>query len=245
MKKWLIALGVILIALAVYLNRGYSKMYDRNDSSLSEPYFSRNLMLPGSKNNGKTLKYIALGDSLSTGLGSDDYKKTLPYKFAEILAKSNNINLINLAVSGATTKDVIHNQLPSAIKENPDYITLFIGVNDLHNLTSASEYLQNMETMIDELKNSTKAKVVLINLPFLGSDKIIIPPYNSLIDAQTLEFNKILEGLAKKYNLTLVDLYTPTKNIYSKNEVFYSEDQFHPSGKGYEMWGEALNAYQY
>lgn len=184
--------------------------------------------------------YVALGDSLSSGVGSDDYKKTITYIFADNLSKTTSVGFINLAVSGATTSDLIKNQLSEAINLNPDYITLFIGTNDIHNLVSSKKFEENINVILEKLTKETRAKIVVFNLPYLESDNLILPPYDLFFDARTKEFNSVLEKICKDKNLTLVDLYTPTKKVFSKNKDFYSEDGFHPSSEGYLLWGTLL-----
>lgn len=235
-KKFYILAIILILIIAVYLNRTYSRIYEHNGKVLLSPFKMTSINIPKS-NSVKTLTYVSLGDSLSTGVGSDDYKKTITYIFADNLSKKASVNFINLAISGATTSDLIDTQLNEAVELNPDYITLFIGTNDIHNLTSNKKFEENMNYILEKLTQETKAKIIVFNLPYLGSDSLILLPYNLFFDIRTKEFNSILEKIYKDKNLTLIDLYTPTKEIFSKDKSFYSEDGFHPSSEGYLLWG--------
>lgn len=239
MNKKFFILGIILILIiAVYLNRTYSRIYEHNEKFLLSPYKMTLINIP-KLNSANKITYVSLGDSLSSGVGSNDYKKTLTYIFADNLSKKTSVDFINLALSGATTSDLINNQLSKAIKLNPDYITLFIGTNDIHNLIPAKKFEENIDIILEKLTKETKAKIIVFNLPYLGSEDLITAPYNILFDSKTREFNVILENICTGKNITLIDLYTPTKE-FSKKIDFYSEDGFHPSSEGYLLWGNLL-----
>lgn len=227
-------LGVV----GVYLYFSYAHIYN-NRLYLASPAKQSVYRLnnPTSKT---TVKYVALGDSLTVGVGSSDVEKTVPYLFAEKLASKSSVTLINLATPGATTVDILDKQLPKAITEYPQYITLWIGVNDIHNLYSIDTFENDYEEIIQEIKNKTAAKIIIINLPYLGSDMLILPPYNYLLDWRTRQFNQVIKDIADKYQFTYIDLYTKSKVISGK--VLYSADLFHPSAKGYQLYGEIINA---
>jgi lysophospholipase L1-like esterase len=74
--------------------------------------------------------YLSLGDSIAAGNGASDPATT---SFVALLAHDEgNLVLDNLAVAGATTRDVIDKQLP-AIDHNQSlaFITISVGGNDL------------------------------------------------------------------------------------------------------------------
>lgn len=259
MKKFFL---VLFIILAIYLNRAYAHFYDSIQSQhLQSPNFKKvtlikNELSPQYKNRSfeflsndnnqglkKTFKYVALGDSLTAGVGVKNYQETLPYLISKNLEKNNsNISLINLAKSGATTRNVIESQLPAAIAENPDFITVFIGVNDIHGLISQEEFKNNYVKIISKLSSGTSARIVIINLPYLGSNKLAYFPYNYLLDLRTKQFNFIIESIAQRYSVRQVDLYNKSRNVFAENPMLYSEDQFHPSFEGYKLWAEQIDA---
>lgn len=93
MRKKFFILTVIAVLVVVYfLNREYSRIYEYNGKVLVSPYKSASILITKS-GSVKNLTYVSLGDSLSSRVGSDDYKKTLPYVFAEDLSKKANVYL--------------------------------------------------------------------------------------------------------------------------------------------------------
>ncbi|HYM16412.1 MAG TPA: GDSL-type esterase/lipase family protein [Dehalococcoidia bacterium] len=75
--------------------------------------------------------YLSLGDSIAAGNGASDPATT---SFAALLAHDEGaLPLQNLAVAGATTRDVIEKQLPAALaaKRPLAFVTISVGGNDL------------------------------------------------------------------------------------------------------------------
>lgn len=218
MKKLLI----LCLVLALYLNRSYSYFYDfLGQQHLSPPVHNTKTTL-GQTNN-QVIKYLALGDSLTAGVGALDYKNTYPYQVAQKLSVKNKVELINVAHAGDTSNDVLINQLPQALSAKPDLITLMIGINDIHNLKSLGEFKSNLLKITSSLKK-TGARIYLISIPYLGSSKIVYFPYNFILDFRTKQFNQTIQQIATNEGFKYIDLYSLTEDT-----KFYSADQFHPS----------------
>ena len=78
------------------------------------------------------LRFAALGDSATVGLGDPvpggwrGWSRLL----SSALATSYDVSYCNVAVSGATSSDVLHGQLADAVAHRPDLASLIVGVND-------------------------------------------------------------------------------------------------------------------
>ncbi len=79
--------------------------------------------------------YVSLGDSVAAGSGASDPAAT---SFPALLASEHDVTLLNLAVAGATTRDVIERQLARAITlteaGQARFVTVSAGGNDLATL---------------------------------------------------------------------------------------------------------------
>lgn len=234
---------VIIFLIVGYLYFAYARIYNYiGEKKLSNPITPKTYLLGNTKSK-VIIKYVALGDSLTAGVGSSNDNNTFPFIIAQKLVRNNNeVLLINLGEPGATTVEVISRQLSQAIKENPDYITLLIGINDMHNFQSLSRFQINFQFIVSELKERTHAKITVINIPYLGSDMLIYPPYNFIFELRTKQFNEIINKISLEKNVKYVDLYSQTNQLFKKNNRLYSSDQFHPSSEGYKLWGELINA---
>ena len=238
-KVWLVIL-LIIIAIAVYLNRSYAYFYAYfGKYNLQRPTQEQNFYMPDNQN--IQYSYVALGDSLTAGVGASTSSEAFPNLLLEKLATKNGpTQLLNLAVPGATTKDVLDGQIKTAIDFKPDLITLLIGINDMHNHVSISDFQENYENILNQLTGQfPKPKVIVINLPFIGSN-LLLPPYGLYFDNQTQKYNKVIKSLADKYQVTYFDLYSQTKDQFKKDKNLYSQDLFHPSGAGYKVWSDLL-----
>jgi lysophospholipase L1-like esterase len=235
---------IIAIAVFLYLNRSYAYIYNHIDNmNLTSPGTQQSYSFKNPSLQADMIKYVALGDSLTAGVGSNDYQKTFPYLLAMKLMEKNDVTLTNLGGPGAKTKDVITDQIDKAAALNPDYLTLLIGTNDIHGLVSAKEFQTNFQTIIDQLTAKTKAKIIVINIPYLGAGNLILPPYDSYFDNKTKQFNQIIKKIADQKSLCYIDLYGQSKKSFAQNQkLYYSSDLFHPSAQGYQLWSEIIYA---
>lgn len=191
----------------------------------------------------KVIRYVALGDSLTVGIGVSDFHQAYPYLFAQqLLKESDEVILIDLARPGARSLDLLRKQLPEALIQNPDYVSVLIGINDVQGLLPVDQFRKNYQTLLDELHQKTHAKVILMNIPNLGSDSLVVFPYNLLFGYQTEQYNRVLSELSKAESLPLTDIYSLTKQTFSRDRALYSADLFHPSAQGYMLWGQLLDA---
>jgi len=239
-----IVLAVIIIAAVVfYLNRTYAFIYAHiSRVNLLGPYMQQNTTIKSQIPKAKAVKYVALGDSLSAGVGTDNNQESFPYLLAKKMSQNFEVNLVNLGVPGAKSSDVLNQQVDKAIAQKPDYITLLIGINDIHGLILAKNFESNFSQIVNQLATRTKAKITIINIPYLGADNLILPPYNLYFDRETVKFNRIIQTITDQKSLCYVDLYQLSKNAFAKNRIFYSADWFHPSANGYQFWTEVIYA---
>lgn len=243
--------AVIVLLIVFYLNRAYAHFFDYlgNHEIVSatngdtNPYFYLPL---GSTQVQTPVKYFALGDSLTRGVGTIYNTEAYPYLVADYLAKNKKLEYINLAVPGSTTADLINNQLPKIIKIDPAYVSVMIGINDVLTVESSDEFRSHYTYILDCLTHQKMGRVIVINIPYLSSSKIILPPYNFLIDWRTQQFNRIIETLVQQRqqggaNIIYIDLYQKSKSEFSSDFSLYSDDKFHPSAKGYKLWSNIIN----
>jgi lysophospholipase L1-like esterase len=244
-KMWIIT--ILVLASIIYLNRAYARVYNFiTMAELTSPFMDKIVEVnPVDKKVNKNLTYLALGDSLTAGVGSSNYKQTFPYELAQSWADENgaSVKLVNLGVPGAKTEDVIKDQLPQVSVFNPDIITLLIGINDLHDRVGKDVVAQNIEEIIKGIKKQSQAKIILLSLPYLGAGDLMYPPYQAYFDWQTEHYNEAVESVAQKYSAVVyIDLYTLTKEEFVSNKDFYSTDLFHPSASGYHFWSSVIYA---
>lgn len=241
MKIKYLIIGLVLVVLAVYLNRAYAHIYSSINRAGLIPPDQIGTYVFGDSNSPAKLTYVALGDSLTAGVGVNRYEQAYPYLLAQKIAgRQTKVTLKDLGVSGFKTKDLISNSLEPAIAAKPDIITLLIGVNDLHGNVAQKTFQKNYRQILQELTAKTTAKIYVIGLPQIGSNQLLWFPYNYYFRWQTKNFNKIIQQLASQYKLIYVDLETPTANLLKNDGLYYSTDRFHPGITGYELWAQII-----
>jgi acyl-CoA thioesterase-1 len=241
----MLILLLILLLIIIYLNRSYAYFYNYLGShKLTAPQATYSLEIKSSGEvTAQTVKtYVALGDSLTAGVGVENINQTLPYLISEkMLDKTPQVNLINLAALGATSNDLVNNQLPKVKDLNPDLVTVFIGINDVHNFVSPKTFEKNLDQAIKTLKQ-TPAKILVISIPYLGSKNTVYFPYQFLLDDQTKKYNQILRKISLENNVQYVDIYSGTEKLFKESQEYYSSDLFHPNQKGYQLFSNYINA---
>ncbi len=82
----------------------------------------------------RPLRFVALGDSLTEGVGDPVGEGWRGWAALLVDGLSDgpdtSVEFTNLAVSGAQTRDVLERQTPAALALGPDVVSVVIGVND-------------------------------------------------------------------------------------------------------------------
>jgi lysophospholipase L1-like esterase len=241
-KRLLIFLAAIIIVLSVgYLLLAHHYIYYViGKAKLSAPDKIYHYSIGGNSGSAKII-YSAIGDSLTAGVGTTDYRDSYVYRLSESITSSSDagIDLRVQAYPGARTADVIRDLLDGAINVHPDIATVLLGVNDIHGFVSAKKFTANYDLILRRLKTETSAKVYAISIPYVGADNLLLFPYNIYFDWKTVEYNKIIKKLAVAEDVVYIDLYAPARKMY-ENPLMYAADRFHPSALGYEFWAKII-----
>ena len=187
----------------------------------------------------REIVYVAVGDSTGVGVGAEEggYPARLLKRMRQ---EQGNARLVNLCVSGATTDDLLREQLAEAISSRPTLITVAIGINDLGHQFTVEKFARNFEEIIKRLKEGTKAAIVVSNLPDISFAPVVPAEMRDETRRQINRFNERIKGIAARYSLPLVDAYAETHAIIPEHPEFFSDDGFHPSDAGYEYWAKMM-----
>lgn len=237
MKYFLVATLII----GIYLNRTYAYFYNYQGSHfiINPAYPETHLFQKADKF--ETKKLAVLGDSLMSGTGSTKEENSLAYLIASNLAQEQNIQMHNFSHPGVGIKDVYGRQVPEVLKLQPHYVIMMIGTNDIHNKMTLGDFDDIYRETIQKLLNETDAEVIVINIPYIGSDRILFKPWDYILDSRIKEFNKVISAdLSGKQKTKLINLYAQFSDRFRKASDLYSVDQFHPSDLGYALWAEYI-----
>ncbi|MFA6594110.1 MAG: SGNH/GDSL hydrolase family protein [Candidatus Buchananbacteria bacterium] len=239
--KNIIIFLIIAAVVGLYLNRAYAYVYSKFE--LIAPPEEKNYM---TEEKGQRMTYVAIGDSLTAGVGATSAAASLPGSLAQKIAAAAGVQVIvnNLGVPGATSFDILTGQIIDAGQMQPQMITLFIGTNDLHNFVPREKFQSNLETAVRSLQQTTQARIYLINLPYLGARDLVLPPYNWYFEWKLKEYNAIIAEVAQTAGVELIDLHSASTKPFNGDQTadsgVYSPDRFHPSDKGYALWADLI-----
>jgi acyl-CoA thioesterase-1 len=185
------------------------------------------------------VNYVALGDSTGSGVGARNggYVARL---FKRIVAYRPDSKLNNLCFSGATTGDVLREQLDPGIAADPNLVTLGIGINDIGHGVSLEQFSKNYDEILSRLKEKTRAAVVVTNIPDISTAPRIPAAIRAEYHQLITQFNRKLEEIALRHGFIIFDVYTITHKQLPLHPEYFSGDGFHPSDAGYELWAEEM-----
>jgi acyl-CoA thioesterase I len=191
---------------------------------------------------GAAVLYVALGDSTVEGIGasspSTNYVSRLHDRLRTVYPRA---SVVNLGLGGATSADVVADQLERAVLLRPQLVTLSIGPNDITGHVPVREYERHVDTIFRRLTQETSAVVVANLLP----DLAVTPRFRgrettTAVDTLTVRFNEALGQLAGRYGVEVVDLYQPSRAEIPRRPELVAGDGYHPSDLGYARWAELL-----
>jgi lysophospholipase L1-like esterase len=247
MKKWKWQLFLTLsLALTVLFGYGAVSAY----MDVTSP--PRAKILTKSEENPVTPgdTYIALGDSLTRGVGSSKGEGFVSLVGNELKENNTVERFQNLSVSGARIEDLLAQLEQREVKrslKNAKIISITIGGNNLFNsgevLKEFSEEnalgilkteIPNLEKTFKILRESNPNAVILymgLYNPFKQS------PNGDSFDSIIQKWNEDARTLGLKYNVQVVDTFNLVKD--AKRDL--SSDVFHPNDATYQQIGDSMS----
>ena len=178
--------------------------------------------------------YVALGASDAVGVGSNQPGSQGYVPLIESRLPTGS-HLVNLGISGIRLHEALLRELPLALTTSPSLITIWLVVNDFVGGVSYESYTQDLNTLLQQLRAGTKARIVMANLP----DLTLLPDFSHSSASQKTatvsaikKWNAAIASIAARYNVTLVDLFNHNSQLTAHPE-YISGDGFHPSPAGY------------
>jgi acyl-CoA thioesterase I len=186
--------------------------------------------------------YVALGDSTVEGVGATSAAANYVSRIGERLrALYPNVRVVNLGKGGATSANVVHDQLAKAVKLKPQLVTLSIGPNDITGGRDVAQYERHLDTVFRTLAQQTQAVVVANLLPDLAiTPRFRAAPERAAVAEQTDRYNRALARKAEQYGVDIVDLFVASREEVPVHPELVGRDGYHPSDAGYARWAELM-----
>jgi lysophospholipase L1-like esterase len=183
----------------------------------------------------------ALGDSFSAGVsGRVDEVVWVRLVADRLQARGAEVRLEIYARHGATSDEVIAEQLPEVLRDGADAITLTCGANDvLRNAApDLDRFAENFELLLDGAARALGARVVASTYPDFSSFLPYRPLSKSRVVDGMAEVNVRIRRLAARHRALCVDI---ERDLAPDPECF-AADGLHLSAVGHRRTAELVLA---
>lgn len=186
---------------------------------------------------GEYLRYVALGDSQTEGVGDGDDIVGLrgwADRLAEHLTTvSPGLQYANLAVRGRVAGQVRAEQLEAALALRPDLATVVAGVNDLlRPRADVAQVAGHLEEMFAAL-TAAGAQVATLTIPDVGK----IAPVARPIRARVSELNTLIRAAAARHGVAVAEI---AQHPVATDPRLWSVDRLHASPLGHARIAAAV-----
>ncbi|MBM7645082.1 lysophospholipase L1-like esterase [Scopulibacillus daqui] len=208
--------------------------------------------------NSRVPHYVALGDSLTVGVGAGIFNPGFVniYRTMAESALSKPVLFKIYAKTGATSKQILNSlsfpEIASHIRHS-EIITLTAGGNDL--IQAGKDFLANRnENRLEESLRHASANISeiihTINQIHIANDPFILRIFNvynpfpniKFIDHWLQAFNAHLQNFSKYPHVKIADIYTA---FSGRQKFLLSLDHIHPNILGYQVMAETANQLGY
>ncbi|MFF1741097.1 SGNH/GDSL hydrolase family protein [Streptomyces mirabilis] len=184
----------------------------------------------------RPLRFVALGDSLTEGVGDPVGEAWRGWAALLVDGLSDgpdtSVEFTNLAVSGAQTRDVLERQTPAALALAPDVVSVVIGVNDTLRCTFD---IHAVATRLDRVYAAFRAQgAVLLTacLPdpgaMLGLPGVLARP----LARRQRAVNTVVHALSERHGA--VHLHA-AEGAWLTDRAMWSADRLHPGERGHRQ----------
>lgn len=184
------------------------------------------------------VRYLAIGDSLTQGVGAPDMETgAFPALLAERWrAEGCEVELRNAGISGYTAAQVVSEQLPEIDAFRPTVVTFQAGANDIVGGVTVEEYRAAVETVLDTATASGARVVVLAQNEWFRSPEG--QNYGTGLADQRAAFDEVLIEQATARGAQFVDL----RSLYTQqaDDGLWVSDGIHPTTEAYAAWAAEL-----
>jgi lysophospholipase L1-like esterase len=184
------------------------------------------------------LRYVALGDSYTIGTSVKPGEPWPDQLVAALADPSPALELVaNLGVNGASSGDLIRDQLPALVTLAPQVVSALIGVNDVVQGVPADTYAANVERILDAVLAHLPAdRVVTVAIP----DYTVTPSGADYGEPRRrhdgiVANNSIMAGVSRTRGIAFVDIFDLSLRA-AQDRSLVAVDGLHPSGRQYRLW---------
>lgn len=177
------------------------------------------------------LRYVAIGDSLTEGVGDLPWPDGTPRgwadRLAELLATHHGaVDYANFAVRGHRSVEVLERQLRPALDLEPDIVTLTVGMNDILRPTLDMDLLRRRLVQIVAPFTAKGVEVAVVPIPDIRG----VTPAGRFLHRRRLQLNELYRYLSSEHGMIPP---TETTGTIFEDRRAWAEDRLHLSELGH------------
>jgi len=182
-------------------------------------------------------RYVAIGDSSTEGLqdiGDDGRLRGWSFRLAERIARAQGgLLYANLAVRGATTRQIASQQLARAVAMKPDLATVFSGTNDVLRRRFDVREFRTDVLLIQRAMRAEGATVLTFTLP----DLTPLLPLARGLAPRIRRMNDAVREACAETGTRLLDF---AELPLATDPRLWNEDRIHANAAGHARIADAL-----
>lgn len=195
----------------------------------------------------KKTRVIFFGDSITqAGINAGGYIKRID-SMCKAEGREENFEFIGAGIGGNKVYDLYLRMDNDVLVKEPDVVVIYIGVNDVWHKSSsgtgtdADKFEKFYQAIIDKLK-AKNIRVILCTPAAIGERTDFSNPQ----DGDMNGYSNIIRGIAKKNELTLVDLrkafldFNLKNNPDNKDRGILTTDRVHLNPRGNQLVADEM-----
>lgn len=224
---------VLLPALAVEGRR-----VRRDTPRLPEAAGPREGVVPGAD---PPLRLLVLGESTAAGVGAGDHGAALGGQVSRALSAATGraVAWRVLGRNGATAHATRRDLLEPASEVAADVAVIALGVNDTLRFHAPARWTRDLAALVEAVRGRCGAvPVVLSAVPPVGRFPALPQPLRGVLGLRARLLDRAAARFAAAGERVVHVPMPPVEGVEA--DGFFCEDRFHPSPRGYALWGAAL-----
>ncbi|OZG74135.1 hypothetical protein BTA51_03685 [Hahella sp. CCB-MM4] len=189
----------------------------------------------GNLGEGKPLRLLIAGDSAAAGVGVETQDLALAGMLSSRLSEHFKVSWKLVAQTGYTVSDLIQ-RLESESAENYDVGLISIGVNDVTDRTSMSNWEKQVDQLSELLRQKFSVrKVLFTSVPPMHLFPALPQPLRWYLGWRAEMLDRSMKAvLGNQPGVEVIKSFT------DPDPQFMATDGFHPGQHGYEIWASVV-----
>ncbi len=185
------------------------------------------------------LRFLAFGDSTTTGPGLEDPDDIWIRQAARTLTDRYHVTIRSFAKGGARIADVLSAQLPQAEALRVDIATVSVAANDALRGMSGRDMEEGLARVVGQALRRAPA-VVLLGVGDVGTAPRLPVPVSLVATLRARTTDHAHQRVAARCDRVFkVEIWEQTTPQFRSDPGLFSSDRFHPNGRGHSLWAAA------